>query len=238
MIDFHMHVLPGMDDGSADPAMSLGMLERSAEQGIDAVCATSHFYAGENPPERFLDRRARAYERLMEAAAGRSGLPHIRLGAEVFFFTGISVADGLEQLCLEGTDLLLLEMPFVRWTDRMLGEVQALRSRGLQPVAAHIERYMHIQPRRTMERFFDLGVYIQCNAEFFLSRRTARQALSMLRGGQIQFLGSDAHNLTTRAPAMGDALALIGRRLGGGAVSQLEDEAAYLISEVEGVYQR
>lgn len=234
MVDFHMHVLPGMDDGSKSVDISLAMLDASAKQGIDTVCATSHFYASENTPSRFLERRADALERLMEAAEERDDLPRIRLGAEVFYFGGISAIDELDQLCLEGTSLLLLEMPFVRWTDRMLHEVQAIRSRGLQPVAAHIERYLHIQPRKTMDHFFDLGVFIQCNGEFFLTRRTARKALNMLQKGQIQFLGSDAHNLSSRAPNLGEALAFIERKLGDETVYRLEDDAAYLLDEYGG----
>ncbi len=234
MTDFHMHVLPGIDDGSKNADMSVEMLERSAAYGVDTVCATSHFYAHENSLGRFLRRRAEAFERLSQAMDGRDDLPEILLGAEVYYFSGVSAMDGLERLCLEGTDLLLLEMPFVRWTDRMLREVQTIRSLGIQPVAAHIERYMHIQDRRTMQRFLELDVLIQCNAEFFLSRRTARQALGMLKQGGIQFLGSDAHNLSSRAPDLGEALGLVERKLGRGAVLQLEDNAQFFIRENEG----
>ena len=91
---------------------------------------------------------------------------------------------------------------------------------GLQVVAAHIERYMDIQSRRVMEAFFDLGTFIQCNGSFFLSRRTARQALRMFRQGQIQFLGSDAHNLTSRPPDLGEAVQVIERKLGREAVGR------------------
>ena len=52
-IDLHTHLLPHMDDGSKDTAMSLELLRRQAEQGVKTVCATSHFYAHEEPPEAF-----------------------------------------------------------------------------------------------------------------------------------------------------------------------------------------
>ena len=44
MIDFHSHVLPGMDDGSASLEESIAMLRMEAEQGITQVVATPHFY--------------------------------------------------------------------------------------------------------------------------------------------------------------------------------------------------
>ena len=220
MTDLHMHVLPGMDDGSRDAAMSVAMLERSAAGGVDTVAATSHFYAEDNDISRFLARRRTAWGRLAEAIGDREDLPQVLLGAEVLYFGGISGVDTLDALCLEGTDLLLLEMPFVPWPDRVLREVEAIQRSGLQVVAAHIERYMDIQSRRVMEAFFDLGTFIQCNGSFFLSRRTARQALRMFRQGQIQFLGSDAHNLTSRPPDLGEAVQVIERKLGREAVGR------------------
>ena len=43
MIDFHSHILPGIDDGSRDVDMSLKMVDALKSQGVDTVCATSHF---------------------------------------------------------------------------------------------------------------------------------------------------------------------------------------------------
>ena len=229
MTDFHMHVLPGMDDGSKSVEMSLGMLERSASYGVNTVAATSHFYAWENSPRKFLTRRAEAHRRLMETAAGREDLPRVLLGSEVCFFDGVSGMDELEALCLEGTKLLLLEMPFVRWTERMLREVETIQRSGLIPVAAHIERYLDFQPKSLMNEFFELGVLLQCNASFFLDRR-ARRALKMFRKGQVRFLGSDAHNLSSRPPNLGGAAELIEKKLGREEWDRFEAEADFLIN--------
>lgn len=48
MIDFHSHILPGMDDGSKSTQESLEMLDMLRAQGVDTVAATPHFYAREN----------------------------------------------------------------------------------------------------------------------------------------------------------------------------------------------
>ena len=230
MTDFHMHVLPEMDDGSKSVEMSLGMLERSAAYGVETVAATSHFYAWENSPQKFLSRRAEAHERMLSAAAGREDLPRVLLGAEVCFFDGVSGMDELEELCLEGTRLLLLEMPFARWTERMLREVETIQRNGLIPVAAHIERYLDFQPRGLMNEFLGLGLYLQCNASFFLNRRTAHRALRMFRKGQIRFLASDAHNLSSRPPNLGGALEVLKRKLGREEWDRFEAETDLLIS--------
>ena len=44
IVDLHCHILPKMDDGSNSVERSVAMLCRMAEQGIDFVCVTSHYY--------------------------------------------------------------------------------------------------------------------------------------------------------------------------------------------------
>lgn len=218
-----MHILPGIDDGSDCLETSLAMLAMSREQGIRRICCTPHFYAKYSSPADFLKRRAEAYELLARGIDGDNSYPELMLGAEVYYFDGMSASEDLPKLCLEGTELLLLEMPFSEWTDRVLGEVSDICRRGIQPVAAHIERYMSFNSRKTLRRLMEKGVWVQCNAEFFLDRRTSRRALHMLRDGEIQFLGSDAHNLTTRSPKLGSALELIEKKLKSSAEEYLLD---------------
>lgn len=45
MIDFHSHVLPGIDDGSDCVEESLEMLHTAKNQGVSTMLATPHFYA-------------------------------------------------------------------------------------------------------------------------------------------------------------------------------------------------
>ena len=58
VIDFHSHILPGIDDGSKNVEESLQMLRMMAKQGITHVVATPHFYPQHDTPESFLKRRA------------------------------------------------------------------------------------------------------------------------------------------------------------------------------------
>lgn len=210
MIDIHSHILPRLDDGSQSVEESMAMLRASAAQGVGCIAATPHFYAEENRPEEFLERRAASEEELRRV--WEPGLPALKLGAEVCFFEGISHCEGLDSLKLEGTDLLLLEMPFARWSRRTLQEVRALQAQGITVVLAHIERYLHWQDEETWETLLDWGVLNQCNASFLLRWQTRRKALHMLREGMIHLLGSDCHNMYTRPPQLGKALAGLGKR--------------------------
>lgn len=211
MIDFHSHVLPGIDDGSQSVEESLRMLAASAGQGIAYMAATPHFDPSETSPERFLDRRERAAERLR--AVWRPELPRLLLGAEVYYCGGISQAGEVEALRIEGTSLLLLEMPFQTWSDRMLAEIIALHDRpGCTVVLAHIERYLRLQKRPVWEKLLDAGILMQSNASFFLRWNTRHRAVHMFDAGWIHLLGSDCHNMAERPPRVGEALARIGER--------------------------
>lgn len=223
--DFHSHILPGIDDGSASPAESAALLRLEAEQGVKLVAATPHFYAHRDRIEDFLARRAKASERLQPVLAEDAALPEIRLGAEVYYFRGISQTDALRQLTLEGTDCVLIEMPLAPWTDSMYRELAQIPDNlGLTPIIAHVDRYIApFAAHGIPQRLARLPVLVQANAAFFLRRSTAAMALRMLRREQIHLLGSDCHNLTSRRPNLGDAAAVIERRLGSSALDWIRE---------------
>lgn len=225
IIDFHSHILPQMDDGSASVEESIAMLRLLGQQGVSHVVATPHFYPNYDDPEQFLSRRDRSYRQLMEAASTQPDLPQITLGAEVLFFHGMSESDLLPRLTIEKKRCILIEMPPPPWTDSMYRELEAIRrKRGIIPIIAHVDRY--ISPFRTHGipgRLAQLPVLVQANAGFFLKRSTSALALKLLKADQIQLLGSDCHNLTTRPPEMGKAVARIGEKLGQNVLDQIRD---------------
>lgn len=223
MIDFHSHILPEMDDGSKSVEESLQMLGLSARQGINVLALTPHFYADKDTPERFLQRRAQSFEKLLEADP--QSAPQLLLGAEVEYFPGMHKTQAIPQLRLQGTKYLLLEMPFSKWTQRMLDEVSELnQSREINVVLAHIDRYLSMQKRGVIESLLSDGIRFQVNADCFLNRRKRGKMLRMLESGYISFLGSDCHNLTDRPPQIGDALEVIGKKLGTATAEMLKEK--------------
>ncbi|HET6511227.1 MAG TPA: CpsB/CapC family capsule biosynthesis tyrosine phosphatase, partial [Candidatus Kapabacteria bacterium] len=46
MVDIHCHIVPGVDDGAIDLAMSHAMIEVAREQGITAIATTPHYVPG------------------------------------------------------------------------------------------------------------------------------------------------------------------------------------------------
>lgn len=206
--DFHSHVLPQVDDGSKSLNISILMLQMEAEQGIERVIATPHFYPQKESLERFLRHRAESEKRLREEMENYSSLPELIIGAEVYYFPGISKSDALSELTIGDSRCILIEMPHGPWKDSMYKDLENIYvKRNLIPIVAHIDRY--ISPLRTYgipRRLEDLPVRVQANAEFFLNKTTRGMALRMLKKDQIHLLGSDCHNLTYRKPNLGEAI--------------------------------
>lgn len=216
IVDFHSHILPGIDDGSQSLEESIAMLRMEAEQGIGYVVATPHFYPRYETPESFLEKRSQAEALLRSALKQEKNLPRIAMGAEVYYFRGISESEFLPRLTIQGGRCILLEMPPAPWPESIYQELEAIWRRwGITPVIAHIDRYIApFHTYRLPQRLQQLPVLVQANASFFLEKRTRRMAMKMLRADQIQLLGSDGHNMDSRAPKMGAAVELIGKHLG------------------------
>lgn len=216
MIDIHSHVLPGIDDGSKSVDMSLAMLKESYKQGVDTVVATPHFYIKENTIDSFLEKRTDAYNKLMDFVKGEENIPDIYLGAEVYFFNGISKMENIEKLAINNIRYLLLEMPFNQWNSRVFQEVEDLiYNCKLIPIIAHLERFVGFQKGTdNIEHLLSMKVIPQMNGENLLSFFTKGKAIKWIESGVIRLLGSDMHNMKKRPPNLGNACSVISKKLG------------------------
>ena len=225
MIDLHTHILPGMDDGSKTPTESEQMLCQLKNQGVDVVVATPHFYADRESPREFLQRRQKSFEQLPKSDQ------QILLGAEVAYFSGMSRCEDLPKLCIEDTNLLLVEMPFENWQTSIVDEVCMIPRRwGIMPVLAHIDRYCRVPGfSEKVARILKNDLMLQCNADGILPYLSGKKMLQMIRDGMIHFIGSDCHGITRRAPNMGEAIAKMKKKLGAEQLQSFCDRAAELL---------
>jgi protein-tyrosine phosphatase len=222
IIDVHCHILPGVDDGARNVETSLAMLKASSDQGVQYMVATPHFYATRDRVETFLDRRSEAWETLKPQM--NADFPKIYLGAEVAFFQGISRADRLEQLRIEGTNCILLEMPFRPWSEGDVDEVsQIYEKHGYTIILAHIERYLAVRANADyIEDLLEMPVLAQINAESLLDWRQRGMLIKMVRNGQIHLLGSDCHGIRHRPPNLGEGRAVLRKKLGQACLDRID----------------
>lgn len=200
MLDFHAHILPGIDDGSGDIETSCKMLKMLDEQKVDIVVATPHFYYDEISLENFKKQRKNAFDLLLENSTEKR--PKIALGAEVRFFYGLDLYPDAEELCVEGSRFMLVEMPFDKWEPKVYKTLYNLRNkREITPVIAHAERYFYYNPKKEMmSNIVQAGALLQYNASFFYRALTSHSAFNLLKNGLVQFIGTDCHNMDDRCP--------------------------------------
>ena len=213
MIDLHAHILPNMDDGSASPEETNKILDLMYQQGVTTVFATSHFYANKETPREFLTRRNRSVSSLVPS---ENPQPQLILGAEVAYFSGVGICEEIIPLQLGNTKLLLIEMPFGNWSDRMVKEICDIpQNLGLIPVLAHINRYRsrHQFPKH-QETLKKAGVLFHCNCDVFSDRIKRGWTMKQFKNGNIHFFGSDCHNLDNRPPNITLAFQYITKKMG------------------------
>lgn len=208
MVDFHSHILPDMDDGADSAATSLAMLRQSYLQGVDVIISTSHFYGNEEYPQPFLERRMMAYQILEEAMLLQAeAFPTVVLGAEILYFPGISEAEELSSLMIGSSRSILIEPPMARWSDSMLDDIAQMgENLHCIPVIAHVDRFMnYLRDDSLIFRVLERDMLVQVNADYFLNPATTRAAMKNLGQGRIHLIGSDCHDLYSRAPNLGAA---------------------------------
>ena len=208
MIDYHCHILPKMDDGPDELSESLAMLRQSYQQGVESMVSTCHFYADEDYPAQFVERRNTAFLRLREAMLrDTEAYPLIVLGAEVLYFPGISQAQDIEKLTIGSGRTILVEPPMAPWSDAMLDEIVELgENLHCRPVIAHVDRYMRmLKDKHLLNRVLERNLLVQVNASWFLDPGTVKSAVRSLKQGKIHLIGSDCHNLLSRSPNLGQA---------------------------------
>ena len=231
MIDFHSHILPGMDDGAKSVQMSLEMLKKSAKDGVTDILSTSHCYPRDNGSfVFFLEGREKSFAELSEAMEKDGGVfPKIHLGCELNLRCDAASFKDIGKMCIENTDYILVEMPFEPWNERTIEWVYNLKVLGLNPVMAHIDRFLN-QKDSVLNSLFELDLLYQVNTEAILDRRMEKQLRRLFEYGYIHVLGTDMHNMSARKPNMAEAAAAAEKKFGGGCIIKLSENAEDILN--------
>lgn len=200
IVDFHNHVIPGVDDGATDLEQSSAALEALRQSGVRALVATPHLDGAlTRQPEELAERLAEldaGWRRLSEL--GAASFPDLELHRGVELMLNTPVPDLSDpRLRLAGGPFVLIEFPYMAVPPNSAHFVAKLRMEGWRPIIAHPERYAGLDAKlEVVERWRRAGAHLQVNAGSLLGRYGAeagRVALEVIERGWADYLGSDYH---------------------------------------------
>ena len=211
MIDIHMHLIPGVDDGAENMEMAMVMMFQAKEQGIAQIIATPH-----SEVFRYSKEGGKIiFKRLVEMAAKVCPDIKLYLGCEVYCETGI-MAEVLEALdsgrypTMNGTNYVLMEFSQWVYPENTVPCVEALIHAGYKPIIAHMERYKHLRDNMELvDRFREQGAQIQVNAYSLveeMDESIKNWARQLVREQKADFLGTDGHRTYHRPPSAATGL--------------------------------
>ena len=198
-LDFHSHILPGLDDGATDMNNALELASAMKSWGFERVTCTPHITNKyRNTPDGMLP----VFEKMQEALDSKGIDLDIKLSAE-YRLVPETWPEVLEKNWIMPIEdkYILMELPIFDHSDikdlKPLEEFRKIVSLGLVPLLPHPERYAYLSRKQLME-FLEAGVKIQCNYGSFagLYGEDVRQkAQALLDEGLVSFYGSDMHNM-------------------------------------------
>lgn len=207
MIDLHCHILPGVDDGAADPETSCDMAQMAADSGVQFIVATPHCNLPGGPHNYCSERLLEKFDALDHL------FQYYRIPVRVLPGAEVLVRDNFFRLLQEKKFItinhsryLLVEFVFNAAAAYMTQALEQIHSVGLVPVVAHPERYDAIQRDPMLAaRWFHSGYILQVNKGSLLGRlgRSAYGAsVWLLNRGLVHVVASDAHSVQVRTPNM------------------------------------
>jgi len=216
MIDLHLHILPGVDDGPSGLDESVQMCRLAGEGGCETLVATPHQRHDSwwNTDSALLGDLA---GELQDRVGDR---PKILLGGEISVDSGL--LDDLEQmpesglLPLAGSSYMLLEFSRYGLGPDPQEVVHETILAGWRPIVAHPEFVPALNGEPSpVGRLADLGAKVQVTAASLLGdfgKQAQRFALELLTADLVHFVASDAHGVRWRPPGLKRAYDEVVRR--------------------------
>lgn len=232
MIDLHLHLLPGVDDGPAALDAALEMCRMARADGCTTLVATPHQRRDEwatGDPARL----EAALAELAAAAAAAGGAPRLLLGGEVRvdseILADLDAPDRAGIRTLGGSDALLLEFDPRGIGPEPVELVLELAERGLKTLVAHAELtpFFWLDGDGLLERLVDAGAYLQVTAASLcgdFGRPARLRAWELVEGGLAHVVASDAHRPDWRPPGLSRARRELAAKLGQVAAARLTEE--------------
>lgn len=214
MIDIHSHILPGIDDGSKKISITLDMIKRASLDGTTDIVATPHYRKGYfYVPYKEVKEIATNLNKLIKEEMIDC---NIHYGQEVYYSE--SILEDLENGeigTINDGQYMLVEFPMRRIPEEAIDYMYELKLRNITPIIAHPERYKEfMNDIIKVNEFINEGCLFQMNAGSILGEfgsEVKKCAEKLIKNRIYNFIGSDAHNDTSRKTGISGALYAISK---------------------------
>ena len=208
LVDMHVHLLAGMDDGPRTPDDAIEMCRLMSAEGVRLSVALAH------QNERWSDvtaERIRAAVAQLSAALTAAGVElEVFPCGEVMARIDLAVAwrGGTLMSVADRGAFMLLEMPHDLYVD-LRRTVEELRAVGIRPILAHPERTPELlhDPGK-IETLVGQGCLVQVSSGSITEPPDARSEKALrdwIKRGVVHLLGSDGHSPRKRRPLLAAA---------------------------------
>ncbi len=225
MIDVHVHLLAGLDDGPSTMEESVALARLLVQQGVTTAVATVHNYEGAYEAPADAIRRA--------ANDLQTVLDDMQVPLKIVPAMEIQLREGVPDKLRQGKLMtigdrgafVLVELPFHDISMNVTDILFRIQVTGVRCILAHPERNARIlEDIGIVEDLVERGCRMQINAESLVEgsgRRTFKFVRTMLRRGLVTFIASDAHSVLERPPMLSEALATARKIVGAEAAQAL-----------------
>ena len=224
MVDIHHHLLWGLDDGAKDIETSVAMARASAEDGVTHIVCTPHA----NGTFAYLPEENAAKMAELQARLDAEGIP-IKLGIGCDFHLSydniLEVKENPTKFSVNGLGYLMVEIPDYGIPVGLSETFYELQLAGLTPVLTHPERNPTLQSNLSrLAEWMRGGVLVQVTGDSVtgkMGRTAKRVAHELLAKRWVNFLATDAHNVSSRPPRLSEARDLVAKNYGAGYADSL-----------------
>lgn len=234
MIDLHCHLLPHIDDGSANMEISLKLANEAVQNGVTHALLTPHHMNGMyiNHKDEVIRLTTRFQSQLEQHNINLTVFPgqEVRINGDLL--TALDNNDIL--FADEGGRYLMLEFPdddVPAYTNDM---VYQLQQRGIIPVIVHPERNTEIMAHpNLLYELLQKGCLSQITASSYVGtfgEKVQKFSQQIIKAGQAYIFASDAHNLPGRKYEMREAFNKLQSEFGNNLADEFENNAKAIIN--------
>lgn len=195
--DMHSHLLPGIDDGSPEPAVSEQLIDGLMDLGYRQFICSPHVMWDLYKNDNASIEKALGELRAHLSAAGKQ----VPLKAAAEYYLDEHFSELLEQKhplrCLRDK-WVLIEFSFVNAPINLKETLFELQLGGYKPVLAHPERYTYLSAQRQLyAELKDAGCLFQVNIlslAGYYGKLSQELAQYLIRNDWVDLVGTDLHH--------------------------------------------